>query len=153
VGDPNDVTPLLSAANTTPWDPNTSYKYINRNEYDRSTKQWPPDDITRGGTSTINPSNDYFTMATFAVSTGETSITGFLSETNPNTSEYDMLRIRETSAPFITPDSGTFPTDRPEVGVHAYGPMVTYTYFDDFHVQFGESAGGVQQGFLQPIQY
>jgi hypothetical protein len=153
VADPNIGNPLLNAANTTPWDPNTSYNYINRNAYTRLTKHWPPDDITTGGTSTITPSNDYFTLASFAVSTGETSITGFLSETNPGSSEYDMLRIRETSAPFVTPDSGSFPTDRPEVGVHAYGPMITYTYFDDFYIQFGESAGAVTQGFLQPIQY
>ncbi len=116
----------------------------------RGQVYWPPDNTVDGeGKSTIQSNIDYFTLVRMNVSDAA-SVTGFYSE---NINSYDIFRIRETSAPFLTPDSGSFPTDRPEVGIHTYGSMSTYTYFDDFAIQFGESARKAQSGFLQPIQY
>ncbi len=154
VADPDDQTqsPFLKSPNTTPWDPNGVNWECNRKPVTRGSIYWPPDDVLSGGNTTINASNDYFTLVRMYISDSST-VTGFYAETNNATSQPDILRIRETSAPFITPDSGTFPTDRPEVGLHAYGPVISSTYFDNFAIRFGESVTPATPGFLQPIQY
>ncbi|MCX5833750.1 MAG: type II secretion system protein [Deltaproteobacteria bacterium] len=154
VADPDDQTqsPFLKSPNTTPWDPNGVWWECNRKRVLRGEVYWPPDDVLSGGATTITTGNDYFTLVRMYVSDSAT-VTGFYAETNSSTGQPDMFRILETSSPFITPDSGTFPSDRPEVGLHAYGPSISSSYFDNFAIRFGESAMPAKPGFLQPIQY
>lgn len=138
VADPNSVV----AGNTYPTD-------TNRNPIARGSILWPPDDLSK----TVS-GNDYFTIVRFSDWNVGSNTGYYWSKENTDIDRWDVLCLKSTT--FVTPSLGSSLADqRAEIGLHAFGSNTTIgnTYFDDFAIQFGESAGMVRTQFLQPIQY
>jgi hypothetical protein len=168
VADPDDQTqtPVLWAANTIAWDPKfeatVDYKTY-RKAVPRGSLYWPPGDVTLDNVTQVTTDNDYFTLVKWTVTeayptSGTKYTVGFWSETNITASRPDMLRIQEVAStavplPLLTPNSGTFPTDRPEVGLDAYGHQTMgKVYFDDFAVRM-QTTQQPPRSFVQSFQY
>jgi hypothetical protein len=116
---------------------------------------WSPDRVGNPGITT--PSNDRFSLVRMGDYRDECFARRFLSRQNTG-ERGDFIRLGKPqydgSTFFSTPTSGsTFPSSRPEIGVHAYGPAdsITNLYYDDFAVRFGP-VGGVRSGFMLPVQ-
>jgi len=149
VGDPNR-----------PPDPGDDPLDVKRAQSPRDSVFWAPDRVGYPGITT--PSNDRFTLVRMADDNAYRNpcyLRRFLSRQNTGDSRGDFIRIGKVQydgRPFFsTPTEGLeFPTSRPEVGLHAYGPAdsITNFYFDDFAVRFGP-VGGVRPGFLMPVQH
>jgi hypothetical protein len=118
---------------------------------------WSPDRVGYPGITT--PSNDRFSLVLMSDYRNECFARRFPSKQNTETdTRGDFIRLGKAqydgSTFYSTPTTGTtFPSSRPEIGLHAYGPAdsITNLYYDDFAVRFGP-VGGVRSGFLLPVQ-
>ncbi len=126
----------------------------------RDSVFWAPDRVGYPGITT--PSNDRFTLVRMADDNAYRNpcyLRRFLSKQNRGNYRGDFIRIGRVQYDgqpfFASPVSGdAFPSSRPEIGLHAYGPAdsITNFYFDDFAVRFGP-IGGVRPRFLIPVQH
>jgi len=116
----------------------------------RDSVLWPPDNAE----DTVE-NNDNFTLVRIGdVSVNQTYCTIFGTKNNTTGTEGDVFRFTSFGSMFTSTQAGQiFPTSRPEIGLHAYGPAdsITNLYYDDFAVRFGP-VGGVRSGFLLPVQ-
>jgi len=151
VGDPSGNTPA---------DLNPFNNY--RGPILRNSVLWPPDNPVDTAINTDN-----FTLLRFSDyvnqslnckvngvdRTGIYCLTGFYSKDNTG-SAGDVLRFASPDGTlFFSPQSGVvLPTNRSEVGLHAYGNDGHSTEFDDFALQFGPGPGPTRKGFLLPVQ-
>jgi len=133
-----------------------------RGPVNRDSVLWPPDNPQDTAIG-----NDTFTLIRFGDyvnpslnckvngldRTGIYCLTGFFSKENTGTAG-DVLRFASPDGVlFYSPQSGVvFPTNRAEVGLHAFGNDATFAEFDDFGLQFGPGYGITRTGFLLPIQ-
>jgi prepilin-type N-terminal cleavage/methylation domain-containing protein len=143
----------------------TSTGQYQRGRILRTSVRWPVEDIEY-----TNAANDFFTVVRFRsfvnstlascrvsggsglLDLGGTNCLGSFYSGNNNLADYpDILRFSSPDGVvFNSPTGTTFPTARPEVGLHNLGGDMPS--FDDFALQFGPGYGIARQGFLLPIQ-
>ena len=114
----------------------------NRAGYARNTTtRWPPDNVGDWAAG-----NDFFTLVVWdAKLHASVELTGTGDEAGA------VARINDSS---FTTAWESWPSGRPEVGLHSYGDSAESVYFDDFAVRFpgsGSPSSGVP-GFQEPIQ-
>jgi prepilin-type N-terminal cleavage/methylation domain-containing protein len=140
---------------------NTSTHQYLRGRILRTSVRWPVDDVEY-----TNAANDFFTVVRFASYVNSTlpscrvnglelggtnCLGGFYSGNNLVANYPDILRFSSPDGVvFNSPAGTTFPTARPEVGLHNLGGNIPS--FDDFAIQFGPGYGITRQGFHLPIQ-
>ena len=117
----------------------------------RSQIFWPPDDKTATA-----PVNDKYTAVRFGDSVNPAYCTAFFSRDNSaqgGQAGGDIIRMQSPDGvKFYSPQSWSWLSTKPEVGLHAYGLNITSIYFDEFGLQFGPPASAARQSFIMPIQ-
>lgn len=113
----------------------------------RGEIHWPPHDVDDTG-----PSNDYFTLIQW-----EADLDGSVVRLGAGKEQDAVIR----TSTLTTPAGGSFPPDRPELGLHTWGwgsvdgdptwGELPDIYFDDFGVRI-EGVPGASGGFAPAIQ-
>ncbi|MEW5723495.1 MAG: hypothetical protein AB1896_10335 [Thermodesulfobacteriota bacterium] len=133
----NDIQVYYSDKDGPHGTPGTSLTDEGRLALIRGHKEWPvaAADLTSG--------NDYFTLVTWD-NWDSTLVTAREGDT--------VIRLADTN--FLT-DFVSWPSDRPEVGIHSFGDSWYYHYFDDVGLRFPcDTCGstGLPPGFQEPTQ-